>query len=348
MLPAPDPRSSFIPLVGGADGCATPDAIAGIGPHAFTTGTTGAEGQANASCLFFGQMGITNDVWFVWTAGATGNATLTLCTMATIDSKVAVYAGNGCPGGAPLACNDDSCGLQSQLAFAATNGTQYTIQLGNFPGAAGGSGSFTINVAGGGGGPDSCGAPQAIAGFGPFPYDNTGATTGAEGQANANCLFFGSTGITNDLWYTWTAPSTGSASLDLCGLASMDSKVAIYNGAGCPGAAALACNDDSCGLQSSVAWSATSGNVYTIQLGNFPGAAAGTGSFRINIAGPVGPCDNHDDGSSENAIGLTAGGAVMWLQRFGAPATSTTVTTISSAWGSPINPPTGNPTNGGK
>jgi len=345
-LVAPDDRGSFIPMVGGADSCATPDAISGTGPFNFTTGTTGAEGQANATCLFFGQTGISNDVWFTWTAGSTGNATLSLCGGATIDSKVAVYNGSGCPGAAPIACNDDSCGLQSQLAFSATNGNQYTVQLGNFPGATGGSGTFTINVAGGGGGNDSCGSATALAGPGPYPFDNSAATTGAEGQGNANCLFFGQQGISNDIWFTWTATGTGSATLDLCGLAGMDSKVAIYSGAGCPGAAALSCNDDSCGLQSSVTWSATLGNTYTIQLGNFPGATGGSGSFRISIAGPVGPCDNHDDGSSENAIGLTAGGALMWLQRFGAVSQNTTVTQISSAWGSPINPPSGNPANG--
>lgn len=345
VLLVPDQRPLFQPLVGGADSCATPDAIAGVGPHAFTTGTTGAEGQANASCLFFGQTGITNDVWFVWTAGATGNATLTLCTLASIDSKVAVYSGNGCPGAAPLACNDDSCGLQSQLSFAATNGSQYTIQLGNFPGATGGSGSFTVTVAGAANN-DSCATPVVLAGAGPYPFDNSGATTGAEGQANANCLFFGQTGITNDVWFTWNATGTGNATVSLCGGASFDTKVAVYTGAGCPGGAAIACNDDSCGLQSSVTFSATAGTNYAIQLGCFPGAAGGSGSFTINIAGPVSPCGNHDDGSSENAIGLTAGGDLIFLQRFGALAQNTTVTQISTAWGSPINPPSGNPSNG--
>jgi hypothetical protein len=138
-------------FVGGSDSCATPDAISGSGPFAFdnTAATTGAEGQANANCLFFGTMGITNDVWFTWTAGATGIATLTLCGGATMDSKVAVYAGSGCPGAAALACNDDSCSVQSQVAFAVTTGSTYTIQLGNFPTATGGSGTFAINVGGG-------------------------------------------------------------------------------------------------------------------------------------------------------------------------------------------------------
>src|SRR5688572_27160142 len=48
-------------VVGGSDDCSTAEAIAGVGPHAFTTATTGAQGQTNASCNFFGTTGIAND-----------------------------------------------------------------------------------------------------------------------------------------------------------------------------------------------------------------------------------------------------------------------------------------------
>lgn len=347
IIVAPDTRGSYIPLVGGSDSCATPDAISGSGPFPFnnSAATTGAEGQANAACNFFGTMGISNDVWFTWTAGATGNATVALCGGTSMDSKMAVYAGSGCPGGAPLACNDDSCSLQSQVSFAATNGSQYTIQLGNFPSAAGSSGTFTVNVAG----PitnDDCSNATALSGPGPYPFDNSTATTGSQGQSEAACNFFGTMGISNDVWFTWTATGSGSATVALCGGSSMDSKVAVYAGAGCPSSAALACNDDSCSLQSQVTFTAAAGSTYTIQLGNFPGATGSSGTFTINIAQPLGPCTNHDDGTSDNAIGLTAGGAEVWLQRFGALSQSTTVTTISTAWGSPLNPASGNPPNG--
>jgi hypothetical protein len=337
-------------VVGGSDDCSTPDAIAGVGPHAFNTtaATTGAQGQANASCLFFGTTGIANDVWFNWTAGATGAATLSVCGGAAFDTKVAVYGAGGCPGGAPLACNDDSCGLQSQLGFAAVNGTTYAIQVGLFPGAAGGSGSFTINVSGGGGANDACSSPAAIAGSGPHNFDTSTATTGAEGQANANCNFFGTTGIANDVWYTWTAGGTGTATVSFCGGSGIDTKVAVYNGTGCPAGAAIACNDDACGLQSTTSFPATNGTQYTIQVGVFPGAAGGAGSFTINISGPLGPCSAIDDGSSTTSVGLTAGGGLLWMQRFGSASGPTTVQQIQGAFGSPTggagqNPPNGTP-----
>jgi hypothetical protein len=65
-----------------------------------------------------------------------------------MDSKVAAYAGTGCPSSATIACNDDSCGLQSQIAFNVVQGNAYTIQLGNFPGASASSGTFTLTVGG--------------------------------------------------------------------------------------------------------------------------------------------------------------------------------------------------------
>src|SRR5882672_6809962 len=74
----------------GSDGCATPQPISGVGTFAFNnaSATTGAEGQSEALCLFFGTSGISNDVWFAWTATTSGTAKIALCTGATMDSKL--------------------------------------------------------------------------------------------------------------------------------------------------------------------------------------------------------------------------------------------------------------------
>ena len=164
---------SFVPWVvstpvsaQGSDNCATPTVISGQGNFAFnnTSATTGSQGQNQSACNFFGTTGISNDVWYTWTANADGSATMALCGGATMDSKIAAYAGSGCPAGNALACNDDSCGLQSQIIFPVTNGTTYTLQLGNFPGATGQSGTFSLSI---GSGPPSCGTntgPDVIVG----------------------------------------------------------------------------------------------------------------------------------------------------------------------------------------
>ena len=79
------------PFVNGSDSCATPDAIAGAGPFAFDNGlaTTGTEGQATTNCLFYGQNGIAQDVWFAWTAAQSGRVLLTTCGQTSIDTKIA-------------------------------------------------------------------------------------------------------------------------------------------------------------------------------------------------------------------------------------------------------------------
>ena len=327
----------------GSDSCATPDAIAGSGPFSFdtTAATTGTEGQAEAACNFYGSTPIGSDVWFSWTAGFTGTAVLSLCAGAGFDTKVAVYGGSGCPvSGSALACNDDFCGTQSQLTFACVSGSQYTVQLGGYVyvgGAQTGTGTFTIAQVGVVVN-DDCGGAITLSGAGPYAFDNSNATTGVVGQTESACLFYGLTGIDNDVWYTWTAPSSGIANLQLCGGSSMDSKLAVYSGAGCPVAgSAIACNDDSCGLQSAVCFAVVGGQSYTIQLGNYPGATGSAGTFTITVGAPPPPCDP-SDGSTENLLGWGTAGEFVWLNKFGGIGQTNTISTVDVAWGSALYP----------
>ncbi|MBK7641438.1 MAG: hypothetical protein IPJ19_00065 [Planctomycetes bacterium] len=265
--------------LGGNDSCATPDPISGTGTFFFdnSAATTGSQGQAEALCLSFGQMAIANDVWFVWTAPQSGTATMTLCGGTGMDSKIAAYAGATCPApGSAIACNDDSCGLQSSMSFPVNAGGNYMLQLGNYFNASPLSGTFTMNVIGGAPSNDNCASAIAISGAGPFNFDTTGATTSA--QQSGSCPTAG-----QDIWYAWTAPSSGTATLSLCG-SSFDSIIAVYAGAGCPAAGTAWCNDDSCALQSAVTFPCTAGAVYELQLGGY-NANSGPGSFTLNVVG---------------------------------------------------------------
>ncbi|MFT4541894.1 MAG: hypothetical protein ACI835_004356 [Planctomycetota bacterium] len=137
-------------FLGGGDDCTTPTLIAGQGvfPLDSSVASTGLEGQNESTCYFFGATGIDADVWFEWTADATGDALIQSCGLAGHDTKIAAYAGGGCPvDGTSLACNDDSCGLQSSMGFAVTAGTTYSLQVGSFPGASGGAGGIDISIA---------------------------------------------------------------------------------------------------------------------------------------------------------------------------------------------------------
>jgi len=132
-------------------------------------------------------------------------------------------------------------------------------------------------------GSDLCGTPTVVSGLGTFPYSTTTATTGSEGQPGC-----GGGGMFRDVWFTWTATATDQFTLSSCGLASWDTAYAVYAGAGCPTSPALGCNDDSCGLQTRVIFSAVSGNSYTFQLASYSSGGAGSGSFQISQGGPPG------------------------------------------------------------
>jgi hypothetical protein len=274
--------TAFVPAAN--DDCSNPDAISGTGVFAFdqSTATTGAEGQNEYSCYAFGSSTVDNDVWFDWTAPSNDTFRVQTCGITSTDTKIAAYPGSACPTiGTSLACNDDMCGLQSQMSFSGTAGSTYMLQIGTFPGATGGTGSFDISVfipAAN----DDCSNPTAITGAGLFPFDTTTATTGAEGQAETICYAFGTSNVHNDVWFTWTSPTTDTYSVETCGFTSLDSKISVYAGSGCPtSGTSIGCNDDNCGLQSAVWFSATQNSTYTFQVGSFSAAGFGTGDINV-------------------------------------------------------------------
>jgi hypothetical protein len=81
-----------------------------------------------------------SDIWYSYTAVATGTVTVSLCG-SSYDTAVMVLSSCG---GSVLNCNDDSCGLQSQTTFAATNGVTYMIAVGGYGGSTG-TGTLTVS-----------------------------------------------------------------------------------------------------------------------------------------------------------------------------------------------------------
>jgi hypothetical protein len=145
--------------------------------------------------------------------------------------------------------------------------------------------------------------PDVVVGSGPFAFDTTQATTGAEGQAESLCFLFATTGIANDVWFTFTATTTGPVNVSLCGQATNDTKLAVYPGNTCPtNGSALACDDDFCGVASAsqVTVNVTSGSSYVVQIGNYPTSGSpGTGTFTI---APPPPAPINDDCTAPIAI----------------------------------------------
>jgi len=121
------------------DDCANRSGIP-LGDTPFTTVGASTDGPAHASCNFFGNNQVTNDVWFNYPSGCDGRLQISTCAGTPFDSKIAVYDGYGCLNYETrlLACSDDDCGPnQSTVTINAVSGAFYTIRVGGFNGATG-------------------------------------------------------------------------------------------------------------------------------------------------------------------------------------------------------------------
>ena len=98
----------------------------------------------------------------------------------------------------------------------------------------------------------------------------------------------GFTSATTSVWYTWTAPSSGTFTMSLCG-STFDSLIAVYTGSTLTGLTQRAAGDDSCGVQSRVTFLATAATIYNIAVAGY---AATTGAVTLTIeSGPGAACE---------------------------------------------------------
>ncbi len=124
---------------------------------------------------------------------------------------------------------------------------------------------------------DECsGALAALDGV-PFAFDTSFATTS---MTPWPCALGGS-----DLWYSYVPSSTGGAvTVDVCG-SSYDTAVEGFTGS-CGALVSAGCNDDFCGLQSTLTFGPTvAGTPLFFRIGGF-NAGSGPGTCTVTEAGP--------------------------------------------------------------
>ncbi|MFT7536184.1 MAG: hypothetical protein ACI85K_002138 [Hyphomicrobiaceae bacterium] len=107
----------------------------------------------------------------------------------------------------------------------------------------------------------------------------------------------------NDVWFSYTAGGSGTLSVSTCGLASYDTAIQMFSGS-CGSLTSIACNDDSCSLQSTVSASVSAGTYY-IRVGGYNGA---TGTFGLDVSGPSAPASPP---SAPSGLGATAAGSAQ-------------------------------------
>ncbi|MGD2110824.1 MAG: hypothetical protein PVI86_15710 [Phycisphaerae bacterium] len=119
---------------------------------------------------------------------------------------------------------------------------------------------------------DDCASPAPVLN-GTTEFSNVGATTDGPDEPGA-CDFFAYTHIESDIWLCYTTTCNGNAVASLCG-SGYDTKVAVYDGCGCPASQPVACNDDGCGPlggSSRVTFPVQSGRSYMVRIGGFHGS----------------------------------------------------------------------------
>ena len=243
------------------------------------------------------------NIWYCFTAPHTTNVTVSLCG-SDLDTKLTIY--NGCNNYPILAntieCDDDFCGEQSQITFAATAGNKYLIEVGGH-GDNKGSGVISISsdfVPKDGLLNDECINAIPIGNVTNLAFN----TDRAQFDGKGYCM------ISPNIWYCYTAPNTGAVTVSLCG-SEFDTKLGVYNGCGCnpqPGSL-IGCNDDLCSRQSELTFNATAGNKYLIEIGGWTGADHGPGILNIRSQGspPPPPSGSNDNCQNAKPIGNVSG-----------------------------------------
>ena len=217
-----------------------------------------------------------------------------------------------------LRCNDDFCGRQSEAEFYVTVGREYLSEIGGF-GSNTGQGVMNISygmVPEGRPSNDDCDDAMSVGNVTNLRFDTTYATFDGPGY----CM------ESPNIWYTYYADHTGSVTVSLCG-SSYDSKLAIYRKS--PGwypteDDLIECNDDFCGTNAQITFTAFAGSHYLIEVGAYNGET-GQGVLNISseddLANPIlrdGPklFANSDSGDEDMAYVdqiITVGTGPAWL-----------------------------------
>lgn len=239
----------------------------------FTVDTTAAVNNVTGSCscttgndVFYsftipaGQ----SEIVYADTVGSMFDTSLFVQTTAGVNVTNANLPANG------VACNDDSglagcsTGLQSQIMLRLDAGSYYLVLSG-------------------------CGRGMATVRFQHLPTGNgalahlsgsatPAGTTGGTGRLTSSC---GSGGPENSYyWHTCAAATGGSFSASTCSRASWDTSLAQASGNRT--VTPVACNDDACGLQSTLTTTIPAGaGIHTVTVDGFSSSSSGTYTVAI-------------------------------------------------------------------
>jgi hypothetical protein len=148
------------------------------------------------------------NIWYCYTATESGLAVVSLCG-SSYDTKLAVYDGVDPYTATMLGCNDDACGLQSELTdLPFVSGNTYLVEVGGYSSSTG-DGILNISVSDCPPPPnDNCEdvTPELLL------HGNVVTFTGDNTCATHQCDFFGGA----HTWHAITLPTQMDVTLDYC------------------------------------------------------------------------------------------------------------------------------------
>jgi hypothetical protein len=236
------------------------------------------------SCGTFGAVAASKASYLKFTAPASGTYQADTCA-ATTDTIMAVLTACG-DSLTEIACNDDTCGLASQVSFDAVAGQDYYIAVGMWSATAAPPTEYLVTLSESAPPSDPCKTVQeATLGL------NSLAGSATNPNLPVSCGVEGATAASKASYLKFTAPATATYQVDTCA-ATTDTIIAVLGTCNDP-FTEIACNDDTCGFASLVTFDAQAGQEYYIAVGLWSTTAAPPAEYLVNIEEalpPIDPC----------------------------------------------------------
>ena len=202
-------------------------------------------------------------LWYSWTAPQSGPYLLDTC-FTELDTVLAVYTGSAVTSLTPIASDHESCGSGSYLEFDAVGGTVYRIAVDGFDGA---RGDFWLHArqahppAN-----DKFANAQTVSGL---SAEVDGDNVDAFHEPGEPTGFVD--GPLYSVWYSWTAPVSGTVTMDTCD-SDFDTVLTAFTGNSLGSLTRLASNDDAsnCGFGGSkLILNVNGGTTYRIAIDGY-------------------------------------------------------------------------------
>ncbi|MGE0787133.1 MAG: putative metal-binding motif-containing protein [Sandaracinaceae bacterium] len=245
------------------DGCPPPnDACSGALTLSGATGTRSDPFDGSTATVTDCATSGGRDIWYRLTVPT--RSVLYLDTFgSTFDTKISIRTACG---GSVVQCEDDDCGLlQEQLVRDVAAGTYYIAVHAYSAGTTSGTVSLRWQLLTAGNGTAT-------------RFTTNGAYGGTTAGASVTSGTCGGTGPENLHYFTMCPSLSRTVTATTCSAASYDTVLYLRGG----GDAAIACNDDTCGLQSTITGAVTGPGVYGVYV---DGYGAGAGTYTVTVSG---------------------------------------------------------------